>query len=125
MSASKKEKILLKVKGRLQLDGDRYIRHLYYLYGPLRLTFEFDSAQDIVEINIAFYKGDERTRAFKVKTWDTSGDKITTEFTSGGETDGFEAFSLGSDETTKLAIFPASPNEDDWLSISEVGHSAR
>ncbi|CAN0252790.1 unnamed protein product [Ascophyllum nodosum] len=85
-----------------------------------RLTFEFDSAQDIVEINIAFYKGDERTRAFKVKTWDTSGDKITTEFTSGGETDGFEAFSLGSDETTKLAIFPASPNEDDWLSISEV-----
>ena len=75
-----------------------------------------------MEINIAFHKGDERTRAFKVKTWDTSGNKITTKFTSSGETDGFEAFSLGSDETTKLVIFPVSPNSDDWLSISEVGH---
>ena len=93
--------------------------------GPVRLTFEFGNAQDIVEINIAFYKGDKRTRAFEVETWDTSGGKIATKFTSSGETDGFEAFSLASDETTRLVIFPASPNEDDWLSIPEVGHSAR
>ena len=107
----------------MQLDRNRGILcHLYYLNEPLRLKFEFGSAQDIVEINIAFHKGDERTRAFKVKTWDASGDTITTKFISSGETDGFEAFSLGSDETTKLVIFPVSPNSDDWLSISEVGH---
>ena len=86
-----------------------------------RLTFTFDEAQDIEEINIAFYKGDERTRTFEVETLDTSGDTSTTEFTSSGETDGFETFSLGSMETTELVISPASPNEDDWISIFEVG----
>ena len=59
-----------------------------------------------------------------METWEISGDTSTTTFTSSGEADGFEAFSLGSDETTKLVVSPISPNKDDWLSISKVSASA-
>lgn len=79
-----------------------------------------ESPQDIVEIRIAFYKGEERTRSFLVKMWADDGRKETKTFTSSGETKGFEAFQLDTDDTVKLQIAPASPNSLDWLTIYEV-----
>lgn len=89
-----------------------------------RLKSKFDRAQDIVTLRLAFYKGDERTRRFKVKTFDSNGQKKKYKFTSSGSTLGFEDFQLDSDETVKIMITPINPNKDDWISITEVSRQS-
>lgn len=89
---------------------------------PCQLWFEFEEPQDIVEFEMAFYKGNERTRAFTVTTFNADDDtEITDEFTSSGGTLDYDIFFLGSDQTYKLVITPDDPNYYDWLSITEVG----
>lgn len=87
------------------------------------MSFEFGDPQNIVEFEMAFYKGDERTRAFTVTTvsW-TDGTQETHEFISGGESLGFEVFPLDSDDTHMVIVTPAEPNFYDWFSITEVGN---
>lgn len=76
-----------------------------------------------MELQIAFYKGDERTRSFSVTTYNQDDQsQITYDFTSSGTTLGYESFTLNSDETYRLYITPAEPNYDDWLSITEVAN---
>lgn len=73
-------------------------------------------------MQMAFYKGDERTRSFTVTTFNNreSQSEITYHFTSSGETLGYEKFELDSDETYELYITPDDPNEEDWIGITEV-----
>lgn len=69
---------------------------------------------------MAFFRGDERTRTFIVKTWDEDGTREKNTFTSSGKTQDFESFHVGAEGAVKLQIIPASPNALDWLSIYEA-----
>ena len=78
-------------------------------------------AQDILWLEMALYKGDERTRTFEVKLDNTNGvDDESFEFTSGGYTEGLEYFALDSDETQELCIEPKGLDESVWFSVTEV-----
>lgn len=88
---------------------------------PCNLWFRFKEPQDIVELQVAFYKGNERKRAFSVVTFNNSDESgVIYQFTSHGDSLGFENFAINTDETYELYITPAEPNYDDWLSITEV-----
>ncbi|CAM9796441.1 unnamed protein product [Sphacelaria rigidula] len=70
---------------------------------------------------MALYKGDERTRTFEVKLDNTNGvDDEDFDFTSGGYTEGFEYYTLDSDETQELCIEPKGLSESEWFSVIEV-----
>lgn len=101
-------------------EHPRFLCDPYPTPNTARLTFRLDDPQDIVELNIAFFKGDERTRTFLVKSWNEEGVKTTRYFTSSGTITGFENFEIDTEETVKLQIVPSSPNTLDWLSIVEV-----
>ena len=66
---------------------------------------------------IAFYKGDERTREFKVKVNGSS----QNEFESSGEREGFERFELNTDETETIVLEALRLSGDEWIAITEVG----
>lgn len=71
---------------------------------------------------VAFYKGDERTRSFSVTTVNQNDQStVTYEFTSSGTTTDYESFELNSDSTYRLYVTPTGDNYYDWLSITEVG----
>lgn len=82
--------------------------------------------QDIVRLEIAFYKGDIRQRLFDVTTLDTSGKTCTyPRFLSTGTTLGFESWDLNSDETVKVCLqYAPNPalSTNTWFSITEVTH---
>ena len=77
--------------------------------------------QDIRWLKVALYKGEERTRMFEVKLDNTNGvDDEDYEFTSCGCTNGFEYYTLDSDETQELCIEPKGLDESEWFSVTEV-----
>lgn len=89
---------------------------------PCRLFYSFDTPQNIVTLDLAFYKGDERTRSFGVKTYNAHrdyGSEYLT-FTSSGSTLGFESFELNSNQTSYMYLAPRGENYQDWMSITEV-----
>lgn len=91
---------------------------------PCRLFYSFDSPQDIVTLDLAFFKGDERTRTFFVKTYNAHRDYPGTSavFTSSGSTLGYESFELNTNQTWYMYLAPstAGDNDKDWISITEV-----
>lgn len=88
---------------------------------PCELCFELiDEPQDVVRLDIAFYKGNIRQRTFEVTTEDDKGATDTVLFTSSGDTLEFGSCDLYSDETVKICMTPAGDDLKEWLSITEV-----
>lgn len=80
-----------------------------------------EEPQDVVRLDISFHRGDERTRAFSVTTYNLEGDSSSTfGFTSSGTTNGYEEFQLNAADVYELHITPIDPNSHDWFSITEV-----
>ena len=80
------------------------------------ITFEFDDAQDIALMRVAFYKGDERTRKLKVIV--NNSNLLTIE--SSGTTDEFEVFALNTDETKDMTLEVLDLAGGEWFSLEEV-----
>ena len=80
------------------------------------VTYTFEQPQDIVQMLIAFYKGDERAHKLKVKVNGSSQYIIE----SSGETNGFEAFELDFYGTESLALEGLGLHRDEWIGITEV-----
>lgn len=88
---------------------------------PCEIWYTWEEAQYIIEMRLAFYKGDERTRAFTVKIFD--GDDIelnSYDYTSSGGTLEHELFAVDGPDVSKVMITPAEPNVFDWFSVTEV-----
>lgn len=62
--------------------------------------YKFEEPQDIVRLDIEFYKGDERVCKFKV----TASDGFYQEIISSGTTYRYERFAVNSDETVWLSM---------------------
>eukprot|EP00903_Cladosiphon_okamuranus_P018639 g17154.t1 len=78
------------------------------------ITYNLGGELNVVGINVALYKGDERTRTMDVKV---DGAKVTT-WTSSGVTLDFESIDLGvAGQVVELTGVLA---DSDWLSITEV-----
>ncbi|MEP2260962.1 MAG: hypothetical protein ABJI00_06075 [Paracoccaceae bacterium] len=82
------------------------------------IKYSFKEPQDIKEIEIAFYKGDEGTRTLKVY----SNGRFHTKIKSSGKTNDFQTFDLDTDETSELKLYlnDYKSNSDVWLSLTEV-----
>ncbi|MEP0661197.1 MAG: hypothetical protein ABJC87_18315 [Roseobacter sp.] len=82
------------------------------------IKYSFDEPQDLEEIEIAFYKGDEDTRTLKVYLNGKYHGKIK----SSGNTDDFQTFDLNTDETSELKLYlnDYKSNSDVWFSLTEV-----
>lgn len=86
------------------------------------IHFTFLEPQDIVELKIAFYKGDERTRRLKILL----NNRVYSTINSSGVTSDFETFVLNSDETSSISLEGLGMAGDEWISITEVSaHSPR
>lgn len=81
-----------------------------------KIKYEFDEPQDIVRLDVQFWKGDERVR--KLKVTDDTGFKKT--ITSSGTSKGFEKFTINTDETETLTLESVGLSKDEWISIKEV-----
>ena len=82
------------------------------------ITYSFEEPQDIVRMQIAFHKGDERVRTLDVFD---NGDYHST-IGSSGSTLGYQSFDLSTDETEDIELCLEDPemSTDVWLSITEV-----
>ncbi|CAM9541047.1 unnamed protein product [Ascophyllum nodosum] len=81
-----------------------------------KLTLELEEPQDIVLIQIAFYKGDMRTRQVKLNLNDSGGDVIE----SSGETAGLEIFEINTEDTQTLSLEAMGLSANEWISFTEV-----
>lgn len=84
--------------------------------GNCYMEFEFDTPQDVISMNIAFHKGDERTRKIKVLG---DGSSLGT-FTSSGTTLDFENWTLNAVDVSTIKLVARGLGYNDWLSITEV-----
>lgn len=83
---------------------------------PCKITYEFDEPQDIVRLNIKFYKGDQRVRTLNL----TGSGGFSKTITSSGSSDGYETFDVDTDETAWLSMEPADLGSREWISLIEV-----
>ncbi|CAM9626768.1 unnamed protein product, partial [Hapterophycus canaliculatus] len=81
--------------------------------GQCEIEFTFGSPQDIMDVQVAFWKGDERTRTLKF-----NGDKIG-EFESHP---GSVSTSLGiqQNDVDTVTLESVGIDEDEWISLLEV-----
>ncbi|CAN0457025.1 unnamed protein product, partial [Scytosiphon promiscuus] len=84
--------------------------------GNCYMEFEFDTPQDVISMNIAFHKGDERTRKIKVLG---DGSSLGT-FTSSGTTLDFENWTLNAADVSTVKLVARGLGYNDWLSITEA-----
>ena len=80
------------------------------------ITFNFEEPQDIMRMDIAFYKGTERTRLLEVEVNGSS----NSELVSSGTTDGLESFELDADEVETVTLRSCSLDGNEWISLTEV-----
>ncbi|CAM9175809.1 unnamed protein product [Ectocarpus sp. 13 AM-2016] len=83
--------------------------------GQCEITFTFDSPQDITDVQVAFWKGDERTRTLKVKI---NGDKIGEYESYPGSA--FNSFGIQENGVHTVAMESVGIDRDDWISLLEV-----
>ena len=81
-----------------------------------KITYNFEEPQDIVRLNINFYRGDERVRTLKIEG--SGGFEQT--ITSSGTTNGYERFDVNTDETSWLSMEGQNLQSTEWISITEV-----
>eukprot|EP00904_Undaria_pinnatifida_P002194 jgi/Undpi1/11976/HiC_scaffold_4.g01675.m1 len=84
--------------------------------GNCYLEYTFGSPQDVLSLNIAFHKGDERTRKIKVLG---DGSSLGT-FKSSGTTLGYENWTLNASGVSTIKLVARGLDYNDWLSITEV-----
>lgn len=84
--------------------------------GNCYIEYTFDEPQDVISMNIAFLKGDERTRKVKVLG---DGSSLGT-FTSSGDTLDFENWTLNAKDVSSIKLVARGLRYNDWLSITEV-----
>lgn len=101
-------------------DDSRWSCHYDLEDSNCKLWYRFEDPQYLDSVELAFYKGDQRTRSFLVKTFNSDNTRMTVRFTSSGVTDGFESFEVGRDDVAKMYIQPIAPDRDEWISIKEV-----
>ena len=80
------------------------------------LTFVFDEPQDIFEIRMAMFKGNERNRT--VNIW-VDGLLSSTVVTSATTLE-LEAYELSATQASTIVLQEAGAEENVWLSITEV-----
>lgn len=85
-----------------------------------KLRYKFEDPQELISVDLAFYKGDERKRAFRILTFDSDNERKTYQFTSGGETALLESFEIGRKNVAKVVIQLDKPDKKKWISIIEV-----
>ena len=87
--------------------------------GGCCIEYFFGEPQDILRLDIAFYKGTERTRTLNVY----GNDEFLVQIEASGASDEYEAFALDSYQITDLTLCLDEPEStgDDWISITEVG----
>eukprot|EP00903_Cladosiphon_okamuranus_P022105 g20327.t1 len=81
-----------------------------------KITYRFEEPQDIVRLNIKFYKGNERVRTLKIRGSGGFEEYIT----SSGTADGYEKFDVNTDETSWLSMESQNLKSNEWISITEV-----
>ena len=81
-----------------------------------KITYRFEEPQDIVRLNIKFYKGDERVRTLKIRGSGGFEKTITSSGTSGG----YEKFDVNTDETSWLSMEGQNLKSTEWISLTEV-----
>lgn len=88
---------------------------------PCSLCYAFGDPVDIVEINVAMLKGDERVLSFAAVATNSGGDITDSiELSSSGSTSEFESYGLGTSGTVSLCLTSTGMDSDDWFSITEV-----
>lgn len=84
------------------------------------LTLVFDEPQDILEIRIALYKGDQRSRSVNVLV---DGNLVRT-IASSGTTTAYEPYNLTATQATTIVLQAAGVEDNGWLSITGVSFFA-
>ncbi|MDC7222781.1 MAG: polysaccharide lyase family 7 protein [Spirochaetales bacterium] len=103
------------------LDGDLDTRWSAEGEGEY-ITYDLGSSQTVTDVQIAFYKGDERTADFEIWAGDSVSDlsQILDLTTSSGDTEDLESYDV-TDTTAQYVRIVCYGNEnDDWNSITEV-----
>ena len=80
------------------------------------LTLEFDTPHDLVQMDMALYKGDTRTRS--VNVWVDGVLQQTIE--SSGTTTDFERYQLIASDAMTVTLQAVSTTDNGWLSVTEV-----
>lgn len=80
------------------------------------LTLTLDAPTDIVEVRIAMWKGDTRTRALNILVDGTLASTIE----SSGETEGYETYELTASQASTVVLQAAGTEGNGWLSILGV-----
>ncbi|CAM9886236.1 unnamed protein product, partial [Pylaiella littoralis] len=83
--------------------------------GQCEITFTFDSPQDVADVQVAFWEGDERTRTLKVKI---NGDEIGEYESYPGST--FNSFGIQENGVHTVAMESVGIDNDVWISLLEV-----
>ena len=97
-------------------DGSRWSCREDLQGEPCTITYEFEEPQDIVEVSIALFRGDERVRKLQV----TASDGFSQELESSGSDDGFERFVVNTDETAWMTMESVGLDSNEWISIEEA-----
>lgn len=79
---------------------------------------ELDAPQDIEAINIALWKGNERTRTINI--WVDG--ELTSTIESSGTIEDYEMYNLVAIGATAVVLQAAATEGNGWLSILEVGY---
>ena len=80
------------------------------------LTFKFDAPHNLVQMEMALYRGDKRTRS--VNVWVNGVLQHTIE--SSGTTTDFETYELIASDATTVMLQAVGLRKNGWLSITEV-----
>ncbi|CAN0169681.1 unnamed protein product, partial [Laminaria digitata] len=85
--------------------------------GQCEIEFRFDTPQDLLDVQVAFYKGDERSRTLKI-----NGDQIGEFDSSPGST--FNILGIEEEEVESVTLESIGIGEDEWISLLEVSHAS-
>ena len=80
------------------------------------LALVFDEPQDIFEIRMALWKGNQRNRT--VDIWVDG--SLSTSVQSSGSTQDYEAYELSATQATTIVLQEAGAEDDVWLSVTGV-----
>ena len=87
------------------------------LVDACELTLTLEEPQDLVEMRMSLWKGDQRIRALNIFVDGT----LVTTITSSGKTEGFKTYELTALQASTVMVQANEPLPDNgWLSIIEV-----
>eukprot|EP00903_Cladosiphon_okamuranus_P005790 g5737.t1 len=83
--------------------------------GPCQIEYTFAEPQDVVDIQIAFWKANERTRTLDVYI---NGEMAMTHESYAGPT--FNELGVVADDVTTIMLESSGPTSSEWISLIEV-----